>query len=461
MRILQFGKGNFLRAFTDWMVDVLNEKTDFNGAVTIVQTHSRETDNRFAAQEGLYHLVTNGLMNGSPVREIRLISSVAGVVNPFEDYAAYLKTAENPDLQFIISNTTEAGITFDPRDNMPDTPAQSFPGKLTSLLYHRYKFFRGDINRALTILPCELIENNGEVLRNVLCQYIAHWNLEDGFRQWITNHTVFCNTLVDRIVPGFPKDKTEELWREIGFRDQLVVTAEPYHLWVIQPLGSTVNHQSSLQTALPLQQAGLNVKYVNDLAPYRTSKVRILNGAHTCMVPIAYLKGLRTVKEAVDDMVVGAFVREAIDEEIIPTLDLPAPELKEFAGDVMERFQNPFIRHELISIALNSVSKFQVRVLPSILVYYTRINKPPFRLLRSLAALILFYRGEWNGIAIPLKDTPEVLAIFGKAWESGNADHAVDVVLSSDELWKTDLAKIPGLAASVKSHIRELSDQSD
>src|SRR5690349_7389133 len=248
VKILQFGKGNFLRAFTEWMVDVLNEKTNFDGAVTIVQTHSRETDNRFVEQQGLYHLITNGLSNGSPLREIRLISSVAGLVNPFEDYAAFLKTAENPDLQFIVSNTTEAGIAFDAGDRGPDTPSESFPGNLTALLYHRYKFFGPSPDKAVTILPCELIEYNGEVLRKVLCQYVDHWNLEERFRQWIMDDTLFCNTLVDRIVPGFPKEKTEELWKEIGFNDELIVTAEPYHLWVIQPLGSPSKDALSLRT---------------------------------------------------------------------------------------------------------------------------------------------------------------------------------------------------------------------
>ncbi|HEY9486819.1 MAG TPA: tagaturonate reductase, partial [Chryseosolibacter sp.] len=237
VKILQFGKGNFLRAFADWMIDIANEKTDFNAAIQIVQTNSRKNDTRFTEQDGLYHVVVNGIRNGEPITETRLITCVAEVINPYEDYLTFLKTGENPDLQFIISNTTEAGIKFDPADSHPETPAESFPGKLTSLLYHRYKFFSGDSKKALTILPCELIEKNGETLRDIILQYIALWRLEEGFKIWVQEHSLFCNTLVDRIVPGFPKENISKIWDSTGFEDQLVVTAEPFHLFLIEPIG--------------------------------------------------------------------------------------------------------------------------------------------------------------------------------------------------------------------------------
>ena len=460
VKILQFGEGNFLRAFADWMVDILNEKTDFNGAIQIVQPIAHGMGQVLNAQDGLYHLVLNGIRQGKPVREIRLITCVAGVINPYEDYQVYLKTAENPELEFIISNTTEAGIRFSEEDKGPDVLPETFPGKLTALLYHRYKFFKGDRRQALKIMPCELIEKNGETLRSTILQCIAHWNLGEGFKNWISEHTLFCNTLVDRIVPGFPKDTVRELWEETGYEDNLVVTAEPFHLWVIEPkAGPQTASVEALRKAFPLESAGLQVKFVPDLAPYRTRKVRILNGAHTAMVPIGYLRGLRTVRDVIEDAYTGHFVRKTLEEEILPTLDLPPEELQQFVGDVMERFQNPFIRHELLSIALNSISKFQVRVLPSLLAYHQRKGKLPEGLLFSFAALILFYKGEWQGEAIPLNDTPAVLEIFKKAWSQGDASVAIEQVLRSHELWNTDLTKIAGLHSGLEKSLRAISNR--
>ncbi len=345
VKVLQFGKGNFLRGFADWMVDILNEKAGFDGAVQIVQSNSIETDSRFEEQEGLYHVVINGISNGSATRDIRLVRSVEGVINPFRDYAEFLRAGENPNLSFIISNTTEAGIVFDATDKTPEVLAKTFPGKLTALLLHRYRHFNGSTQKAVAVLPCELIERNGETLRDTIDQYIKHWKLDEGFRTWIHEHTLFCNTLVDRIVPGFPKEHAADIWRETGYEDHLLVSAEPYHLWVVQPLGSQAMAEK-LRRDIPFERAGLNVRFTDDLTPYRTSKVRILNGAHTCMVPVAWLQGLRTVKEAIDDPTTGKFIAEAIDQEIIPTLDRAEDELRQFATDVMDRFRNPYIRHE-------------------------------------------------------------------------------------------------------------------
>src|SRR5690606_1877846 len=382
--------------------------------------------------------------NGETINQARLISVVDSVINPFADYEAFLQAGENPHLQFILSNTTEAGITFDPADASVTAPAGTFPGKLTALLYRRFRTYAGDPARALVILPCELIENNGEALRQAILKYSEHWRLPDAFRQWISEHTGFCNTLVDRIVPGFPKDNAEARWQETGYRDELMVSAEPYHLWVIQPITTPSFTTSRLKETFPLEQAGIQVKYADDLAPYRTSKVRILNGALTCMVPVAWLQGIRTVREAIDDPSVGTFIREAIEEEIIPTLDLPSAELKQFADDVVERFKNPFIRHELSAIALNSVSKFQVRVLPSILEFHRRRNALPKRLLKAFAALMLFYKGEWKGERTAVNDTPELLSFFEQAWKDPAT--VVHKTLSNARFWKSDLTKIDGLA---------------
>ena len=452
VKVLQYGEGNFLRGYIDWMIDVLNEKTDFNGAVDVVQPRdrNRRTIKALKEQDGLFHVLLNGIQGGKPTQEKRLITCIASAMNPYDDYAAYLKRGENPDLQFVFSNTTEAGIAYDESDRSLDTISTSFPGKLTALLHHRFEHFRGAADKGLTIIPTELIEKNGETLKQIVLQYAQTWGLSDDFKGWIENSNIFCNTLVDRIVPGFPHDTIQEVQQELGYADQLVVTAEPYHLLVIEA-------PDSVQEAFPTEEAGLQAKFVPDLTPYRTSKVRILNGAHTALVPVGYLHGLRTVREAVEDKHTGKFIREAIFEEIIPTLDLPEAELQQFANDVIERFQNPFIRHELLSIALNSVSKYKVRVLPSVLEYHKRTGKLPERLLHSLAALILFYRGEWKGENILLNDEPEVLRFFRNAWQQQQqTSDVVEAVLSNTTLWDTDLTKIEGMPALVTEHVKRL-----
>lgn len=451
VKVLQFGEGNFLRAFVDWMVDLMNERAEFNGSVQIVQPLTNGMGELINKQEGLYHVVLNGIKNGKSFSETRLITCVTGVINPFEDFNGFLKAAENPDLEFVISNTTEAGIAFDENDRSLQTLPKSFPGKLTLLLHHRFRFFHGDPKKALTIIPCELIDKNGLELKNVILQYIQLWRLPHEFRQWIENHTTFCNTLVDRIVPGFPKETIGEIQQQLGYEDNLVVTAEPFHLWVIEG-------PEELKHKLPAEKAGLDVKFVSDQTPYRTRKVRILNGAHTAMVPVAYLHGLRTVREAVDDVYIGKFIREAVIEEIIPTLDLPQSELKQFAHDVIERFQNPFIKHELITIALNSTSKYKVRVLPSVLEYMKRKNSLPKKLIHSLAALICFYKGNWNNTPIPLNDSPDVLNFAKTVWNSPTTEEVAVRFLSNVSFWDQDLTKIDGLTKLVVTEMKQLLD---
>ncbi|MBX2966314.1 MAG: tagaturonate reductase [Cyclobacteriaceae bacterium] len=449
VKILQFGEGNFLRAFVDWMVDVMNEHAGFNGSVQIIQPLAGGMGSLINEQDGLYHVILNGIRNGKSFSETRLITCVTGVVNPYEDFRGFLKTAENPDLKFVISNTTEAGIAFDENDKSVEVLPRSFPGKLTLLLHHRFQFFNGDPQKALTLIPCELIDKNGTELKKVILQYIQLWNLPGDFRQWIENHTTFCNTLVDRIVPGFPKETIGEIQQQLGYEDNLIVTAEPFHLWVIEA-------PERLRELLPAHKAGLDVKFVSDQSPYRTRKVRILNGAHTAMVPVAYLHGVRTVREAVDDTYIGRFIRETIAEEIIPTLDLPDDELKQFANDVIERFQNPFIKHELITIALNSISKYKVRVLPSVLEYINRKKTLPKRLVHSLAALICFYKGTWNNVSIPLNDSPEVLNFAKETWSSSSIQEIATKFLSNISFWDQDLTKINGLTDLVVVEMEKL-----
>lgn len=453
VKVIQFGEGNFLRAFVDWMIEQMNTRGVFQGDVMIVQPLAQGLGPLLNKQEGLYHVVLQGIQHGETIRQSHLITCVQGVVNPYEQFTEYLALAENPDLDIIISNTTEAGIVFDPTDVRVDQVSNAFPGKLTSLLYHRYQHFKGRPDKALTILPCELIEQNGNALRHAILQYAAHWQLPEGFRTWITTDTIFCNTLVDRIVPGFPKDTIGEVQQSLGYEDSLVVTAEPFHLWVIEG-------PDAVRERLPANRADLEVKFVRDQTPYRTRKVRILNGAHTALVPVAYLRGIRTVREAVEDTYTGEFIQQVIDQEIIPTLDLPAQELQQFASDVLERFRNPFIRHELLSIALNSVSKFKVRVLPSILLYQQRTGQLPPRLMESLAALLMFYTGNFGGQTIPLQDSPEVLTLMKEAWQQQDAEAAIRQILGHESLWGQDLTQVNGLVETVVGKFNALAHQS-
>ena len=449
IKVLQFGDGNFMRGFMDWIVDVMNEKAAFNGAVQIIRPLRKGKEEKQFAQNGLYHVAQRGISNGKTISEIRLITCVTSAINPYADMGLFLQTAENPELQFVFSNTTEAGITFNQNDKSPDVLAESFPGKVTQLLYHRFIYFKKVVDKGLVFIPCELIEKNGATLRKLILEYITQWNLPDDFKEWVNQHNTFCDTLVDRIVPGFPKDSIHEIEQTTGYEDSGVLMAEPYYLLVIEA-------PQHVQQIFPTRQAELNVNFVKDITPYRVRKVRILNGAHTTLVPVAYLHGCRTVLESVNDPTIGEFIRKAIYEEIIPTLDLSVDELTQFASDVFDRFNNPFIKHELISISLNSISKFKVRVLPSILEYQKRAGNLPERLLQSLAALIVFYQGNWHGETIPLNDSPEVLSFFRNAWQNNEPEEAVSKTLSNTSFWDLDLTKITGLQDLVLAHVKKL-----
>lgn len=449
IKILQFGTGNFLRGFVDWVIDILNEKTDFNGDIQIVQPHGKTPAEHLNNQEGLFHVLIRGIQHGKVIEEDRMVTSVRGALNPYLEYDLYLELGENPDLRFVISNTTEAGIIFDPNDKEREVVPGSFPAKLTALLYHRFNHFNGSKTKGLIIIPCELIEENGVKLKTTILQYAGLWNLPQGFSQWLEDHCIFCNTLVDRIVPGFPENNTDSIQEKLGYRDELMVMAEPFHLWVLE--GS-----ATVENEFPASKVGLEVKFVKNLQPFRERKVRILNGAHTALVPVAYLSGHRTVRAAVENEETGSFLHETIKQEIIPTLDLPQKELEQFANDVMDRFKNPFIEHQLSAIALNSISKFQVRVLPSLLEYVARKKKLPKNLVHSLACLIVFYKGSYRGEKTPIKDTEEVMAFFRDMWKKNNISDMVQDILSNKSLWKKDLNEVPQLSAFLIQDITEL-----
>ncbi|MCH7401939.1 tagaturonate reductase [Belliella kenyensis] len=442
VKVIQFGEGNFLRGFVNWMIEEMNEKSGFDGNVQIVQPLAQGLGKLLNDQDGLFHVKLQGILDGNTVDKTKLITCVHGVTNPYDHYQEYLHLAHQVDLKFIISNTTEAGIAFDQNDTDYHITPNTFPGKLTALLYERFKKFEGDNDKGLIIIPCELIDKNAEQLKAAILKYIKLWQLPEAFANWIESSNTFCNTLVDRIVPGFPKDTIDTIKAELGFEDKLVVMAEPFHLWVIEG-------KESLAEILPGPQTGLEVKFVKDQSPYRTRKVRILNGAHTALVPVAYLSGLRTVREAVEDPEMGQFITGAIYNEIIPTLDLPSAELEKFASDVLDRFKNPFIRHELSSIALNSISKFKVRVLPSILEYKKRKGEWPNNLIQSFAALLIFYSGDFEGVATPVHDEKEITSFFKNLWTIEDSNVIVASALKEETLWGEDLSRHDGLAEAV------------
>jgi tagaturonate reductase len=442
-RVIQFGEGNFLRAFANWMIHEMNKKAGFDSGVVVVQPIAYGLTKILNNQDGLYTLYLNGIKNGKAVSEYQIIDCIQRAINPYENYPVYLANAGNPDLRFVISNTTEAGIAYRKDDQLEDAPQKSYPGKLTALLYRRFQVFKGASDKGLIILPCELIDRNGDNLKKIILQYAVDWELGTAFIRWINEDHVFCNTLVDRIVPGYPKDKIDVITEELGYEDNLVVEGEQFHLWVIEA-------PKEVKEEFPATQCGLNVVFTDNMEPYRTRKVRILNGAHTALVPVGYLYGIEKVRESLEDAVVGRFLKNAIFNEICPTLDLPEEELIKFSNDVLDRFKNPYLEHALISISLNSISKYKTRVLPSVLEYIKRKKALPKHLLFSLAALIAFYKGERNGEIINLADDQAVLDFFKSQWLQVDGSEKsiakiVHTVLSNLNFWGTDLTKIEGL----------------
>ena len=409
--VIQFGEGGFLRGFVDYFFQKLKDKGMFDGSVVVVQPIEKGMCEMLEKQGCEYNLFLRGIDNGEVVDEHTHINVISRCVNPYTDNEAYMKLAENPDFRFIVSNTTEAGIEFVPDNKFEDKPAKSFPGKLTQLLYKRYQLgLKGFI-----VLSCELIDHNGEELEKCCLQYADLWNLGEEFKTWLKNENDFCSTLVDRIVTGFPRDEHAALCERIGEQDNMMDTAEIFHLWVIQG-----DHEDEL----PLKKAGYNVVWTDNVDPYKKRKVRILNGAHTSMVLGAHLYGLETVGECLKDEKVSALLKKCIFDEIIPTIG-DTEDNRKFGAAVLERFSNPFIKHQLLSIALNSVSKFQVRVLPTILEYKEKFGKYPAGLTFSMAALISFYRTD------KANDGEEIMKFM--------KDASVADILKREDYWGEDL----------------------
>jgi tagaturonate reductase len=416
------------------------------------------------AQKGLYTTVLRGIQNGKAVEEFRPVASVSRCLNPYFQFDEYLGCAENPELRFVISNTTEAGIAYNPADRLSDRPQRSFPGKVAAFLFRRFEFFHGDPSKALVFIPCELIDKNGDKLREIVRRYAREWELGDAFSAWL-EACDFCNSLVDRIVPGYPREEAASFCEKIGCQDKLLVTGEIFALWVIE---SKTDHDAEL----PLARAGLNVIWTRDMSFYRTRKVRILNGAHTSGVLAAYLYGLDTVEQCIRDPLIVKMMKKAVFEEIIPSMEGDTTELVQYANDVFERFANPYIKHLLLSISLNSVSKFKTRVLPSLTGFITKTGKLPPVLAFSLAALIAFYKGtnpvgreltgDRNGAAYTIQDDEDVLQRFAALYaetgedETTRAQRIAHAVLSSVDWWGEDLTVYTGLEDVVAAYLAAL-----
>ncbi|MEL7247139.1 MAG: tagaturonate reductase [Bacteroidota bacterium] len=429
-RILQFGTGNFLRAFIGPMVQALQAQTDFAGSLVMVKatnspSRSYET---LTAQDGYYHLWTRGVYEGQELDELQLITCASHCVHPYAAFEQFLALASVPELEFVVSNTTEAGIQFEPEDWPAGAPAHHFPGKLTQLLYARFQYFQGDPARGWVMLPCELIEANGQALRECVLQYATHWQLGKAFQEWINSANIFCDTLVDRIVPGFPQEEAAEAYERLGFVDQQLVVAEPYLLWAIEA-------PMEVRQRLPLDQIGMNVQFTERLAEYRTLKVRLLNGAHTAMVPVGLRTGFVAVGEFAEAATGRRFLEELLLGEIQPSLPHKQKEVQAYVASVLDRFHNPFIQHRLADIALNSIAKFRTRLWPSLRYHLERDGQAPPRLLQAFVALLLLYRGD----VIALRDEAAHLEYFASVWTTFAGQERVDQLLGYTDGWGVNL----------------------
>lgn len=440
-RIAQFGGGNFLRGFIDWVVDVLNDECDFASGIALIKA----TPGSYAeldAQDGLFTTWLHGIQDGQFSERTRLISAVNRTVYPYQDFAEYLALARQPGIRFVFSNTTESGIVYSADDQFADEPPATFPAKLTRFLYERFRHFAGAADKGCIIIPTELIEDNASQLREIILRYAELWGLEPGFADWLRAHNLFFNTLVDRIIPGYPAAEAPGIFAQLGYEDRLLVAGEWYHSWIIEAPRSLLEEFPVDKTRTPL-----NVKIVEDAAPYRLIKVRLLNGAHTSLVPLGILLGIESVREAMEHELLGSFIRELIFNEVIPSVtEAPRAELESFARDVFDRFLNPRIHHRLETIALNSCAKVKERIVPSLLGYLALEGELPARLVIALAAFVRLYRGD----LIALKDDEAVISWFARAWAEAESHLALaHAVMANRDLWGRDLSGTPGLAAGV------------
>ncbi len=451
IKVVQFGEGNFLRAFVDYMIDVANEAGVMDAGIALVKPITFGTLERFDNQDNLYTVILRGKQDGQVVNDSRIVTSVEKTVGVYEDFEGFMDLARLDSLEFVVSNTTEAGIVLDKNDSMEGIP-NTYPGKLTKFLHARFESFAGDVSKGLIMLPVELIENNGGKLKECVLALADIWNLSEEFKNWVANACVFCSTLVDRIVTGYPRDEAAAICETLGYQDDLLDVAEPFGLWVIES-------DKDISDRFPLDKAGMPVVFTDNQKPYRERKVRILNGAHTSSVLLGWLCGLGCVRDCMEDRLVRAFMEKAVRDEIMPFVKLPKEDVEAFAEAVFERFENPFIYHKVLDISLNSVSKWKARVLPSFKDYYAEFGKIPAALTLSFAALMAFYTADKmedgalaavraDGTAYAVRDDAAVLEFMLANSQKSAADYA-HAVVTNEAFWGEDMSKYEGFEAAV------------
>lgn len=447
-KILQFGEGNFLRAFVDWMIDGANQKGIMSHGIAVVQPIAQGdfVKNIFNQQDSLYHVYLEGIKDKQPVKEVALIKSITRLLNPYSDYKAYEELFLSDALEFIFSNTTEAGIRYEAGDDIYAEPPASFPAKMTSLLFKRFNKFNGDASKGLSVVCCELIEDNGSTLRQYILQHAAANNLGEAFENWVKTHCFFYDTLVDRIVPGFPKETINEIKEEIGFDDNLVVKGEYFHVWAI-------GGDSSIAQKLPLDKAGYNVLFMDDIHDFRAKKVRILNGSHTAMVPVALQLGCETVMDAFNTPEVEQFINKMVATEVLPVINEDPEELKVFAGKILERFYNPYLKHYLKDISLNALAKWETRDFPTVKDNFTQKNESAKLVTFSFAALLVLYSGKSAAGAFTPNDTPEFVAFIQSTFNANDIKTWVEGIVSNKRIWKEDFTSVPFFASEVTSYV--------
>ncbi len=460
-KVMQFGEGNFLRAFVDDFIDIANEKAGFNGKVVLVQPIAQGLTELINKQEGLYTLYLRGSEKGVKVDDKRVISAVSRCINPYGEWDKVLEMAKSDDLEIIVSNTTEAGIVHDTESAFDQAPPVSFPAKLTRLLYERFTASKPGI----VMLSCELIDNNGKELLKCVNQYIDDWKLSEDFRRWVNEKNIFCSTLVDRIVPGRIRDpkEIEALAAANGYDDPLTDVGEVFGIWVIEG-------PDGLEDRLPFKKAGVPVIVVPDVTPYKKRKVRILNGAHTGFVLGAYLAGYDIVRDCMHDNTILGYMNQMLYDEVIPTLPLDKKDLEDFAQAVQDRFNNPFVNHELMSISLNSTSKWRARNMPTFLDYVKEKGALPPCLTTSFAAYVAFYSNDIQelndkglvcrrpkGNEYTVSDDRWVLEFY-YAHRNDSPENLIHAVMTNTEMWGQDLTEVPGFekeAVRILKQIRE------
>lgn len=458
IRVVQFGEGNFLRGFVDYMIDIANENGKFDGDIVLIKPIEFGSLDMFHEQDCQYTVSLRGIVDGEAKVQNRVITSVADAVDAYREYEKYDGLAKLDTLRFVVSNTTEAGIVYDDTDRFEYEPPKTFPGKLTKFLYTRYEHFNGAQDKGLVMLPVELIDDNGIMLKKCVMQLIELWGLPEGFRKWVDEACIFTSTLVDRIITGYPRAEEKETWESLGYEDHLIVTGEPFALWVIESA-------KDIRAELPLPDAGLPVIFTDNQKPYKQRKVRILNGAHTSFVLASYLAGNDIVLESMQDEDIRSFMMKTIFDEVIPTLTLPEEELKDFAEAVITRFNNPYVKHALLSISLNSVSKWRARCMPSFLGYVEKYGKLPVHLTFSIAALMAFYTGSEirekalighrDGQEYNILDDAAVLEFF-REYSSKDTKTFVGAYLSNEEFHGQDLTKVEGLEDAVCGYLEDI-----